>query len=118
MPLYRSKDKHLEDTLRERNPIWDTLTELFGAPTPSQQRLYGKVTKELRDMNATPESIIDAAMAIASEWGKKAVTPTSLAKWYTRHQSLIATLPDDPADVRMAIKFRDMERRYEQEALE
>ena len=91
---------------KERNELWDTLVALFGTPTNSQQRLYGKIVKELRDVGATPDGMIDSAMAIAAEWGKKAVTPTSLAKWYTRNQGLIASLPDDPADVRMAIRFK------------
>lgn len=107
----------MSELAKQRNELWDTLVALFGAPTKSQQRLYGKVVKELREVGATPDGMIDSAMSIAAEWGRKAVTPTSLVKWYTRNQGLIAQLPDDPAEVRMAIRFNELERRYAQEGL-
>ncbi len=103
--------------LSERNQIWDTLVALFGTPTTSQQRLYGKLVKELKQIGATPEGMMESAMAIAAEWGRQTVTPTSLVKWYTRHQGLIAQLPDDPDDIRRALRFRELERQYELEAL-
>ncbi len=107
----------MSELAKQRNELWDTLVALFGTPAASQQRLYGKVVKELGEIDATPDGMIDSAMSIAAEWGRKAVTPTSLLKWYTRNQGLIAQLPDDPAEVRMAIRFNEFEKRYAQEGL-
>lgn len=97
----------------ERNEIWDTLVYLFGAPMPAQQKLYGKVAAELRETGATPETMLQATTAMATEWGRKTVTPTSLAKWHNRFTGALAGLPDDPEEAQLALRFSELKRSYE-----
>jgi hypothetical protein len=72
---------------REPDPIWGTVAAIFGDPTPAMTKLYGRVVRDLKAVGATPQTIAEAATGICSEWGRKALTPTSLAKWHNRYQS-------------------------------
>jgi hypothetical protein len=102
-----------EITPKEPNEIWDTLVYIFGEPMPSQNKLYGKITAELREAGATPTSMLQAATAMAIEWGRKTVTPTSLAKWHNRFTGAIAGISDDPSIAQMELRFAELKRTYE-----
>lgn len=103
----------MDITPRERNEIWDTLVYLFGEPMPAQRTLYGKVCAELREAAATPSSMLQAATRMATEWGRKTITPSSLAKWHNRFTGAVASLPDSPAEAESALRFAELQRVYE-----
>jgi hypothetical protein len=95
---------------REPDPIWETMAAIFGDPTPAMTKLYGRVVRDLRAVGATPQTIAEAATGICSEWGRKALTPTSLAKWHNRYQSQLAGLSNDPEEAAMQIRIAELER--------
>lgn len=78
-------DIALAQPARERDPIWDALVVAYGEP-PKNQKMrtaWGIATKELRDQEATPESIaarVREGRASKDDWAVK--TPTALAKHF------------------------------------
>lgn len=65
-----------------RNSTWDQLVDIFGDPGVANRTLYGKITRQLDEWEATPETIRTAAAIIVNEWGKQYLTPASLLKHY------------------------------------
>ncbi len=90
--------KHSTTELAKRNPIWDTLVELFGEPAPTRRALYGRVTAYLTDQEATPELIRERAIRIVTDWGPATLTLTSLEKHWSRFDGLAGQITD--VDVR------------------
>ena len=86
--------------LAARNPIWDTLVELFGEPAPTRRALYGRVTAYLADQEATPDLIRERAIRIVTDWGPEKLTLTSLEKHWSRFDGLAGQITE--ADVRNA----------------
>lgn len=81
---------------REPDPIWDALVELYGAPTPSQKTLYGRVRKFLEAAGATPEEIQRRTALIVKEWGgTRYATISSLEKYWNRFDGQLAQITDD-----------------------
>lgn len=69
---------------RPRNPIWDSLVELFGEPAPNRTSIYGRVTKYLQNQDATPDEIQRRAARIVTDWGPEKLTLTSLETHWSR----------------------------------
>jgi DNA-binding transcriptional MocR family regulator len=70
---------------RPRNPIWDTLTEVFGEPTTrSAQKVRGKVCSSLSAARASPEEIISRAKRWPLHFDGATMTDLALEKhWDT-----------------------------------
>lgn len=70
---------------RPRNPIWDTLTEVFGEPTTrSAQKVRGKVCSSLSAARASPEEIISRARRWPLHFDGATMTDLALEKhWDT-----------------------------------
>lgn len=90
--------------LAKRNPIWDTLVELFGEPAPTRKALYGRVTQYLTDQEATPDLIRERAIRIVTDWGPATLTLTSLEKHWSRFDGLAGQITDQ--DVRKAKRLQ------------
>ena len=94
--------------LAARNPIWDTLVELFGEPAPTRRKLYGRVTAYLVDQEATPDLICERAARIVTDWGPEKLTLTSLEKHWSRFNGLAGQITE--ADV---VKAKRLQARRE-----
>ncbi len=70
---------------RPRNPIWDTLTEVFGEPTTrSAQKVRGKVCSSLTAARASPDEIISRAKRWPLHFDSATMTDLALEKhWDT-----------------------------------
>ncbi len=70
---------------RPRNPIWDTLTEVFGEPTTrSAQKVRGKVCSSLSAARASPDEIISRAKRWPLHFDGATMTDLALEKhWDT-----------------------------------
>lgn len=78
---------------RPRDPIWDTLVEICGAPPPDQKGNYGKTVSWLKQQGATPETMRQRAGRIAEEFrGGQYVTAASLRKHWTRYDALVGQM--------------------------
>ena len=90
--------------IAKRNPIWDTLVELFGEPAPTRRKLYGRVTAYLADQEATPDLIRERAIRIVTDWGPEKLTLTSLEKHWSRFDGLAGQITE--VDVRKAKRMQ------------
>jgi hypothetical protein len=70
---------------RPRNPIWDTLTEVFGEPTTrSAQKVRGKVCSSLVAARASPAEILNRARRWPLHFDGATMTDLALEKhWDT-----------------------------------
>jgi len=84
--------------LANRNPIWDTLVELFGEPAPTRRALYGRVTAYLTGVDATPDLIRQRATRIVTDWGPETLTLTSLEKHWSRFDGLAGKITRGEAE--------------------
>lgn len=86
---------------RPRDPIWDTLVEILGEPSPAKTRLWGERTKWIRAQpDGTPEKVRHVASRIAAEWGTRAVTVNSVVDHWTRWDAEVGQV--GPGDVARA----------------
>jgi hypothetical protein len=70
---------------RARNPIWDTLDELFGQPvTPSAKTRRGKVCRELKQAGATPDVMRERAAAWPRHFEGATLTEMALLHHWER----------------------------------
>lgn len=76
----------VEDSTRARDEQWDALAEVFGYSPQgqSEQRLWGKLTKELRGMKADHDAILAAAVRYHAAMPSVELTPSALVKHYER----------------------------------
>lgn len=76
-----------------RDPIWDSLVELFGAPMDNQRGLYNRVRNALAERNATPDQIRQRTETLAAEWTTKGETRRfgvwALEKWWPSFDGLV-----------------------------
>jgi len=103
--------------LRKRNPIWDTLVELFGEPSPTRTALYGRVTQYLTEQEASPDQIRYRATRIVTDWGPQALTLTSLEKHWSRFDGLAGQITRSDAESAQRQTEREERRRTVREAL-
>ena len=80
----QSGEPQLATTSRRRDPVWDTLVQLFGEPAPNRTKLYGRVTKYLHTVDADPDTIRHRAARIVTDWGPEKLTITSLESHWSR----------------------------------
>lgn len=75
-----------EDSTRARDEQWDALAEVFGYSPEgqSEQRLWGKLVRELRGMKADRDAIIAAAVRYHAAMPNVELTPSALVKHYER----------------------------------
>jgi DNA-binding transcriptional MocR family regulator len=67
----------------DRDKIWDTLTDLFGAVTTRKKEVErGKVVSELAEAGATPDEIIRRAKTWPNHFDSALMTQHALAKWW------------------------------------
>ncbi len=115
---YRGEEGTMETNhpkeLAKRNPIWDTLVELFGEPSPTRRTLYGRVTKYLTDAGATPELIRKRATRIVTDWGPEKLTLTSLEKHWSRFDGLAGQITStDVEEAKRRLRRNDIRSRLE-----
>ena len=68
-------------TERQRNQVWDALTDIFGAPTTRKKEIErGKVVAELTQAGATYEEVIRRAKAWPNHYDSATLTPHALDK--------------------------------------
>lgn len=66
---------------RERNLIWDALTDIFGAPTTrTAETLRGRIVQSLTAAGATPDEIQRRARSWPSHFDTATLTATALEK--------------------------------------
>jgi hypothetical protein len=69
------------EKVRERNPIWDALVEVFGEPsTDTARTLRGKVCSSLTRAGATPEEVVRRAKSWPRHFDTATLTETALEK--------------------------------------
>lgn len=90
------KGKDLAPSERKQDPLWDALMYVCRIDTAkitkSARGAYNRAVKELKEVDATPESIAHAAMAYRLAYGDVALTPSALAKHYAGAEG-VATQP-------------------------
>lgn len=70
---------------REPDPIWDAVAAIWfgGTVIPSQATRVGRVVRDLKALEATPDDIADRHERQRDEWGDAGATPESLVKhWH------------------------------------
>lgn len=78
-----------------RGPIWDALTDAFGAPTTASERSNrGKIVKELTEAEATPEDIT----ARVQEHKRRRLNWTLTANALVKHWTDLAPRAGDRGD--------------------
>ncbi len=82
-------------TPRNRDPIWDMLVELYGAPSPGRESAYGMIVKYLKEEGATPSEMKRRSVLIAATWGQKTATAMSLYNNWSRFDAAIGQVTDD-----------------------
>lgn len=93
------------------NGLKQTLVALFGEPPKANWSMYNRIATFIRDHGGTADEVRYKASRIAEEWGVKAVTPTSLEKYWTRYDAEVGQLTE--ADL---TKHLDDKRRAERRA--
>jgi hypothetical protein len=93
----RTKRKNEKDS-SGRDEIFEAIVEACGiqvkALTASARGPLNRATKELRQVDATPETIRQVAKAYKKKWPEALISPTALSKFYpTFLQSEAATEP-------------------------
>lgn len=70
---------------RPRNPLWDTLTHMFGpATTRSNETKRGKIVRELKAAGATPEEMLKRGKAWPRHFDTATLTETALLEHWDR----------------------------------
>jgi len=82
-------------TSRDPDPIWDTLVELYGAPSPGRESAYGMIVKYLKEEDATPSEMTRRSVLIVATWGQKTATAMSLYNNWSRFDAAIGRVTDD-----------------------
>jgi len=79
------RETPLAATPRARNPLWDTLTTIFGEPsTRSAQKVRGKVLSSLTAAGASPEEMLKRARKWPNYFPDAVMTDLALEKhWDT-----------------------------------
>lgn len=72
----------------------DTLVELCGEPPPQNWSLYNRIAIWIRSRDGTPDEMRYKAGCIVEEWGRKALTATSLEKYWTRYDAEVGQLTE------------------------
>lgn len=81
VPVPSPKEDSKESSLRERNPIWDALVQVFGEPsTDTARKLRGKVCSSLTRAGATHDDIIRRAKTWPRHFENATLTETALEK--------------------------------------
>ena len=82
---------------RQPDPIWDTVAEIwFGGKvaTPGARRV-GKIVRDLKAYEATPDEIRGRVKRYTSEWPDAECTPEALVKHWTRFAPPSASSSDN-----------------------
>lgn len=79
---------------RTHDPIWDTVEAEWwagGVPEPSRKRV-GKIVRDLKALNATPEDIADRIAAYRAKWPTMDCTPEAIIKHWCQLNGHAATV--------------------------
>jgi hypothetical protein len=113
----RPTDTDPDDRADVLGELKAVLVELFGEPPPARWALYNRVATHLRDHAATAGEVRRRAGLIVDEWGRKALTVTSLETHWTRYDALVGTVTDAAVDDARAERIRAEQRaRFEEVA--
>lgn len=83
------RDKQEAKKPRARNPLWDALVEVMGAPaTKSETSDFAKTVKELNEAGAKPEDIA----GFKSWWDREYTGATCTHRCYRQHWGKYATV--------------------------
>lgn len=86
---YRDKQEAKEKKPRARNPLWDALVEVMGAPaTKSETSDFAKTVKELAEAGAKPEDIA----GFKAFWDREYTGATCTHRCYRQHWGKYATV--------------------------
>lgn len=70
---------------RQRNPVWDALTEVFGEPsTDTARTLRGKICSSLTRAGATPDELVTRAKSWPRHFEDATLTETALEKHWDK----------------------------------
>lgn len=70
---------------RPPDPIWDAVAAIWfaGKVIPGQATRVGRIVRDLKELEATPDAIADRHARQRDEWGDNGATPESLVKhWH------------------------------------
>jgi len=110
-PSEPSENHHLATIAKlEHDAIWDTAVELYGQPTKSQTSLHAKLVNELVEYDATPSEMRRRSVLLVQDWGKKAATLASLAKWWYRYDGQVAQVTDTQVEESVREQTREERR--------
>lgn len=102
---------------RPRNEQWDGLVSVFHySPAGSEAKLWGRLCKDLEALDATPETISEAAHRYLREMPSVVLTPTALTKHYQRLMSQPARLNGKPGTAEHTLQLAQQAREREQRA--
>ena len=86
---------------RPRDPLWDTLVDILGAPSPAKTSLWGDRVKWIRAQpDGTPDKIRHVASRIVTEWGTRALTVNAVVDHWSRFDAEVGQVA--PGDVTRA----------------
>lgn len=86
---YREKQEKKQAKPRARNPLWDALVEVMGAPaTKSETSDFAKTVKELAEAGAKPEDIA----GFKAFWDREYTGATCTHRCYRQHWGKYATV--------------------------
>ena len=92
---------------RTPNPWWDAMAFVFGyQPAKAEAAIWGRFTTELRTQNVNPAEIPIRAGRLVQQWGPKALTVTSLEKWWHRFGTPLGAASTDEADAFVEAEVR------------
>lgn len=72
---------------RPANPIWDTLVELFALDSKVHATRLGKISRDLKNLKATPNEIRIRRARYLSAWPQAECSPEALVKHWGRFAS-------------------------------
>lgn len=76
------------------NELKAALVDILGEPPPQNWSLYNRIATWIRDQGGTPDEIRRKSSLIVEEWGRKALTATSLEKHWTRYDAEVGRISE------------------------
>lgn len=97
------KNRIAKQKLPHRNPLWDAICDLFNLnpQTKSEKSCVGKIVRDLKIKNATPDDIAQRKQRYMAEWPGIECTANALVKHWDRFGKPVEgeTGPADPEHI-------------------
>lgn len=86
---------------REQNALWDALAFALGSgpQTRTEQQVFGKVVRELREADASPEQVGQRVRVYVERYGRDKLTAPAIAKHWSSLNGHAASRPVRQATV-------------------